>query len=67
MNTWQPIETADRGPDRKAILGWFPAIKCTFTIFWDKHDQRWTYFGGHGQVLEAPTHWMPMPAPPDLS
>lgn len=61
---WRPIETADRGPTRKAILAWFPAIQCTLTIIWDKHDQCWTYFGGHERTLEEPTHWMPMPPPP---
>lgn len=61
---WQKIETANKGPDRKAVLGWCPDTQCVFTIFWDKHDQCWTYYGGHGRLVEDPTHWMPTPNPP---
>lgn len=73
---WQPIDTA---PEGVHVLLWFArgergvgGMECG-TIF--RGDQAapggmsiWTHGGPNGgsdwQLDEAPTHWMPLPAPP---
>jgi hypothetical protein len=56
--TWQPIETAPKDGtvllvhgERGVELGW-----CVLS--------RW-YWHGRNSVTEQPTHWMPLPEPPD--
>lgn len=61
---WQPIETAPKGPlllfanQFDGIGDW--RIKVGF---WDGHECRWHVFGGSW----TPTHWMPLPQPPNDS
>lgn len=65
---WQPIETAPR--DGRTIV----AIKndrghrgYTF-IFWDG-DDGWVGYTAEDEkrlVKHQPTHWIPLPEPPDL-
>lgn len=60
---WRPIETAPR--DTKSRLVWCPDIRCTFVVTWTNDPPAWIIFGGHGTYLrQAPTLWMPIPAPP---
>ena len=57
--TWQPIETAPK--DGRFILAWSD-YDCTFigifngTWWIDDHDN-----------ICRPTHWMPLPAPPEIN
>ncbi len=55
---WQPIETAPK--DGTEILGcWLPSLVCGVVSWgfgeWAEADER----------VRAPTHWMPLPEPPD--
>jgi hypothetical protein len=58
---WQPIETA---PTDKRILAWSKNGK-QMVVFWVNEVNFW-YVPGLTQLpyLYAPTHWMPLPAPP---
>lgn len=76
---WQPIATAPR--DGTVILGWFPYYASTeeggqvFVMRWnDEHyvDAPRPYFEASGWVWgkrdqrkKQPTHWQPLPAPPE--
>jgi hypothetical protein len=67
-NQWQPIETAPK--DGTWILIYKPFNLCGFDDsewFLGKYMVRW--FDGYwcisqNQMLEYPTHWMPLPNPP---
>lgn len=63
---WQPIETARK--NRKGVLGWFPTCQCVFDMVWGDLEDAWVPFGGsHGfdSYCGQPTHWMPLPEPPE--
>ena|GEM_PF-3085145 len=59
---WRPIETA---PSKgKHILVWTPGNLCTALVArWTPNDP-WTHASGRGELIETPTHWQPLPAPP---
>ena len=67
---WQPIETAPK--DSKARLVWCPENMCIYCVSWrdgfdcEYDDEKgWTVFGGGWRdVIQRPTHWMPLPTPP---
>jgi len=65
---WQPIETAPR--DRKARLVWVPENRCIYCAAWQEDEEypwggNWVIFGGgHRDLLNRATHWMPLPEPP---
>jgi Protein of unknown function (DUF551) len=73
---WQPIETAPK--DGTQVLGWLPESEehsATMEIvFYGKHNHvplyGWLYRGdriGREEVEGCqPTHWMPLPSPPDV-
>lgn len=48
-------------PGRSVLVIWYRRIECRAWV-WD--GDRWTYFDG-GFTYGAPSHWMPMPEPPD--
>ena len=62
MSDWQPIETAPR--DGSQFLAWDGV--CIENIKWRNgmwqtswaHDEKYSMNG-------APTHWMPLPQPPE--
>jgi len=58
--SWQPIETAPK--DGTRVLLWLSIGICAT---YDSFDGQWE---DDGQSLNtdfaAPTHWMPLPAPP---
>ena len=72
MSEWQPIATAPKDEteidlwmvDRLAGLSWRQA-----GAWWD--ESRWVIMDDCGDVrevgcegIQVPTHWMPLPAPP---
>lgn len=63
MTSWQPIETAPK--DGTFILGWHPALSWPHgrqdVVAWDETHLHWT--DGCFEV-SWPTHWMPLPEPP---
>ena len=62
MSEWQPIETAPRDKS------WFLATPGVYTVdmvrVWQVKDGR-PYFEGWGGNSCRPTHWMPLPKPPE--
>lgn len=62
MSEWQPIETAPNAPALVTDGG------CCFTAFPD-HGRWFVGFvlddGGSVRVRFYPTHWMPLPPPPE--
>ena len=56
MSEWQPIETAPK--DGKLILLWVPGKEYGLMKWEGIWDDRL-----HG--CRGPTHWMPLPEPPD--
>lgn len=60
---WQPIETAPKG--RKSYLVWVPDKLCQFCVRWDESIESWQIFGGCQPLIHEPTHWMPLPEPPE--
>ena len=61
LEGWQPIETAPK--DGREILVYEP-MYCTIGQWVDsKHGGAWWIEGG--QITGHPTHWMPLPPPPE--
>jgi hypothetical protein len=76
MSQWQPIESAPK--DGTWFLAWSGTIfqgGLVTKAKWDadltakKPRPMWTYaeswIGRHHMKLHQPTHWMPLPAPPE--
>lgn len=62
MSEWQPIETIPK--DGKAVLGCLGNV--VWPCFWHTYQQR-VKVAAMGSWSEwDPTHWMPMPPPPEL-
>lgn len=68
MVTWQPIETAPK--DSKSRLVWCPVYRNTYIVSWivpfgeKPEGGYWAHFGPSVELRERPTHWMPLPEPP---
>lgn len=65
---WQPIETAPF--TSRAILVWCPERHNTYVVTWwggssSEEMPCWRHFGGHSDLHEEPSHWMPLPKPPE--
>ena len=62
---WQPIETAPKGDE---IMAWDSGGEI-FIAFWHGKRQKWLWtthdLGGDEGI--TPTHWMPLPAPPEAT
>lgn len=62
---WQPIETAPK--DGTRILGWSSGDGVCIVAFGDT-PRRTRWYENHplGRLpIKQPTHWMPLPAPPE--
>lgn len=72
--SWQPIETAPRDGAWVLITG-CGGTSCVLVAAWIEespdenfHEPGWLGFWmGYEQWVSAPTHWMPLPSPPDQS
>ena len=66
---WQPIETAPR--DGTEVLAWcdFDSLRCAIVISYEPNDENpkwpWWDWDCRGIHESVPTHWMPLPAPPE--
>lgn len=69
MSNWQPIETAPK--DNTAVLVHVPMKTINFvsTAFWDTTACEWrvAWVGIDNKpcVIKEPTHWQPLPQPPE--
>jgi hypothetical protein len=66
MSDWQPIETAPK--DGRAVLLWIPAPAGMVELcYWNtaKDQDHWLESCGF-RLQEQPTHWMPLPEPPQM-
>lgn len=70
MAEWQPIETAPK--DGRDVLLWIPADEeSPRKGRWEKllddpsRPHRWCV--AYGWCEDTPTHWMPLPSPPEPS
>lgn len=69
MSEWQPIETAPKGESYCVLLfiTGVPEWKQYSVGFWSDHFRAWygTSPSARGVIgPEEPTHWMPLPQPP---
>jgi hypothetical protein len=64
MSEWQPIITAPK--DGEPILAWKPDERRSgdwmTAVYWSDYPFGWMFVGGIHVV--HPTHWMPLPDPP---
>ena len=61
---WQPIETAPKDRLHVLLFGDGPGFKqCSFVGYWYEHDGVW--LGFDHKPAGQPTHWMPLPKPPN--
>lgn len=68
MSEWQPIETAPK--DGTEVLGYWPrAVACSPDAYdvvrW--HGGEWRDRFDDDSKFSAPSHWMPLPAPPAIT
>jgi len=65
MSEWQPIETAPR--DGRDIQVYCKDTGEQFVAFWFSPRDCWCYakWRDGGIVVCKPTHWMPLPEPPE--
>lgn len=70
--SWRPIDTAPK--DSRSRLVFCPSNLCVFLVCWGTHfgdkpeddEPSWMIFGGNNTPLYTkPTHWMPLPEPPN--
>jgi hypothetical protein len=58
--TWQPIETAPK--DGTDVLAWDG--DSVSLVWWSVGAKKWAW-GDFYLDAPAPTHWMPLPPPPE--
>lgn len=62
---WQPIESAPK--TTRSILVWCPERQNQYMVFWDsRYEGEWRTVGGGTSLTEQPTHWQPLPVPPEV-
>lgn len=66
---WQPIETAPR--DGSGVLIWNPSSYqgkggVFVGLYFNTRDHGMQWICHPGYIRAEPTHWMPLPAPPQI-
>ena len=69
---WQPIETAPK--DGTVVLVWYnngikdhsPLSSHVRKAAWIDDAEFWQIDGVGGNIEHIPTHWMPLPNPPEV-
>jgi hypothetical protein len=60
---WQPIETAPK--DGSVIIGWHKKWQELSMIDFDNREKKWMGRFPGFIPFDQPTHWMPLPPPPN--
>lgn len=58
---WRPIEEAPK--DGARILAWSPQWSAPATVQW--YGSFWSFSYGMGALKHQPTHFQPLPTPPE--
>lgn len=63
VSAWQDISTAPK--DRTVVLVFIPLFKMSTRqpAFWNGKD--WIHSWDHEPLAMPPSHWQPLPEPPD--
>lgn len=64
MTEWQPIDTAPKDGEWLLVYGfWYPKGDYSGITLgaYLPDEEMWTF---EGDLMDRPTHWMPLPAPP---
>ena len=59
---WQPIETAPKSS--RSVMIHCSEYRNTYVA--ENGTGKWRHFGCGRDVMEKPTHWMPLPTPPQV-
>lgn len=67
LGEWRTIDSAPR--TSRAILVHCMGRHNTYCVSWGQangfmRNMCWKHFGSNGDLQEVPTHWMPLPSPP---
>lgn len=67
LSEWQPMETAPK--DETPVLGFVPPRPFDHcgpirVIQFDPKDGKWWHMAGDETDTVQPTHWIPLPPPP---
>lgn len=65
MGEWQPIETAPKDGTRVLVARFAPGTKYDKIMKVDRWQEKYSGFGLFNHTYWPPTHWMPLPAPPE--
>lgn len=63
--TWQPIETAPEGCNILLFAATGLDTEVIHIGYWDFYDERWEVGFDPRNRVYRPTHWMPLPTPPE--
>jgi hypothetical protein len=67
MSEWRPINTAPK--DGTLILAWDG--RAALLAYWGRSNavNPFGWIGGHCHInhIDQPTHWMPLPDPPQIT
>lgn len=65
MSAWQPIETAPKDGDTEVLI--YGALGTIKVAWYSGGEWKWEYDNDmtYGSTVYRPTHWMPLPEPPD--
>jgi hypothetical protein len=69
-NQWKPIETAPKDGTEILVVDHHGEIQLVFWAKYWRHSYDWCIKGGEQEegsdkTADNPTHWMPLPEPPD--
>jgi hypothetical protein len=66
---WQPIETAPKDVTGARFLAYSAAAAWMdiANVGWTEADGRIVYVNDDGFAIGQPTHWMPLPQPPEAT
>lgn len=63
MSEWQPIETAPKNGQRILLWGLQYVMPVTGSQYFEVNG--WRIQPGMNALKNQPTHWMPLPRPPE--